>query len=103
MFNCRFGPPKKSGSNYYYFHNSGLQPQSIFYKQTSLTSSPKLFFDPNTLSADGTVSLSTYAFSKSGKYFAYGLSSSGSDWVSIHVRDTSDELTEPIETKPIEW
>jgi prolyl oligopeptidase len=45
--------------------------------------------------------LSPFSFSKSGKLFAYGLSSSGSDWVSIHVKDT--ETHKAVEQKAVEW
>ena len=41
------------------------------------------------LSADGTVARSTSSFSDDGKYWAYALSRSGSDWTTIYVRETS--------------
>lgn len=47
--------------------------------------------DPNGLSEDGTVALSTYAVSKDAKYLAYALSSSGSDWVTIKVMSVQDK------------
>jgi prolyl oligopeptidase len=83
------GCPQKQGSQYYYFYNSGLQPQSVLMRINSLDDKDaKVFFDPNKLAEDGTTSLSTYAFSESGKYFAYALSESGSDWVKVHVKNT---------------
>ncbi|TPX63319.1 hypothetical protein SpCBS45565_g06684 [Spizellomyces sp. 'palustris'] len=99
----RFGTPFKRGDNYYYFHNSGLQAQAVLYKLKSLDGTPKTFLDPNELSEDGTVSLNTYGFTKSGKFFAYGLSASGSDWVTIHVRETDDGASMDYESKPIKW
>ncbi|KAJ3194933.1 hypothetical protein HK101_001543 [Irineochytrium annulatum] len=102
MYNYeRFGCPFRKGSSYYYFHNSGLQAQSVLYRMNSLKSEPQTFLDPNKLSDDGTVSLNTYGFSHSGKMFAYGLSKSGSDWVSIHAKKVDD--SKDLEDKPLEW
>ncbi len=57
------------------------------FKQESLTDEPKLFLDPNTLSDDGTVSLTATSFSEDGSILAYGLSKSGSDWFDVHFKN----------------
>lgn len=63
--------------------------------QDSLDAKPEVLLDPNGLSEDGTVALSTYAVSEDAKYLAYGLSSSGSDWVTIKVMRIEDKGIEP--------
>ncbi|PIA32882.1 hypothetical protein AQUCO_04300075v1 [Aquilegia coerulea] len=91
----RFEIPFKKGNKYFYFHNTGLQAQSILYVQDSLDAKAEVLLDPNGLSEDGTVALSMVAISEDAKYFAYGLSTSGSDWVTIKVMRLADKVVEP--------
>lgn len=72
--------PSKRGEWYYISRNSGLQNQSVIYRKRNLADKEEeVFFDPNTLSDDGTVALHAGTFTKDGKYFAYALASAGSD------------------------
>ncbi|KAK9165014.1 hypothetical protein Scep_000205 [Stephania cephalantha] len=91
----RYDTPYKRGENYFYFHNTGLQAQSVLYVQDSLDAKAEVLLDPNGLSEDGTVALNTSSISEDGKYLAYGLSSSGSDWVTIKVIRVEDKHLEP--------
>jgi prolyl oligopeptidase len=86
---CSWKSGKDEHASYYFYKNDGLQNQYVLMRQKTLDSTPELFFDPNTLAADGTKSLGATAFSDSGRYWAYGVSASGSDWQTIHVKDTS--------------
>lgn len=79
--------PFKAGDYYFIFKNDGLQNQSVLYKMDNLDSEPELFLDPNKLSEDGTVALTGFKVSSDGKYFAYSISRSGSDWNEIFVMD----------------
>ncbi|XP_073035067.1 uncharacterized protein [Primulina eburnea] len=91
----KYDAPFRAGDKYFYFHNTGLQPQKALYVQDGLDEEPEVLLDPNTLSEDGTVALSVYAVSEDAKYLAYGISSSGSDWVTIKVMRIEDKSTEP--------
>jgi prolyl oligopeptidase len=84
---ARYGAPFKEGSRYFYFENTGLQNQSVLFVQDRLNAPARVLLDPNVLSPDGTVALSGQAASDDGHYLAYSLSTSGSDWQELHVRD----------------
>ncbi|RYG66584.1 S9 family peptidase, partial [bacterium] len=85
----RYGQPFKRGERYFFSKNDGLQNQSVWYKQASLEAEPEVLFDPNTLSADGTVAISGFNLSEDGSLLAYSLSGSGSDWQEFRVRDVA--------------
>lgn len=66
--------------------NDGLQNQPVLYKQAG-DAAPEVLLDPNTLSGDGTIALLSQSYTDDGRYLAYSLSQSGSDWQTIHVRE----------------
>lgn len=80
--------PVKRGNWYYYYLNTGLQNQYVLYRQKSPDSEPELFFDPNTLSEDGTTTASSAGRSKDNRYFAYKISKAGADASEIRIMDT---------------
>ncbi|BDD08335.1 prolyl endopeptidase [Fulvitalea axinellae] len=96
----KFGSPFKAGDKWYFFKNNGLQNQSVLYQQASLDGEPTEFLDPNKLSEDGTVALGSVAFSRDGKYLAYSVSRSGSDWKEIFVMDVA---TKKLLADHIKW
>ena len=94
------GIPFKKDGKYYFYENDGLQNQSVLYRADALGGPAEVFLDPNKLSDDGTVALTGISFSNDGKYTAYTISRSGSDWTEIYVMDTA---TGKLLPDHIEW
>lgn len=94
----RYGVPEIHGGKYFFTRNDGLQNQSPVVVQDKLDGEPRLLIDPNTLSADGTISLSESAVSPDGKFYAYSMSDGGSDWRTIRIRnvETGVDLEDEI-------
>ena len=95
----KFGMPWKEGGKYFYTYNDGLMNQRQLFVMDSLTGDPRLLLDPNTLSADGTISTGGYSVSPDGRYLAYSISDGGSDWREWKIRDiaTGRDLGDRIE------
>jgi len=99
----KFGAPFRKAGRYFFFKNDGLQNQSVLYKQASLSANPATLLDPNLLSEDGTVALSTLALSDDGRLLAYGTAASGSDWEEFRVRDVATAQDRPDHLKWIKF
>ncbi|WP_302607299.1 prolyl oligopeptidase family protein, partial [uncultured Duncaniella sp.] len=94
-------PSRENDGKYYYSENDGLKNQAVIYRTDDpLSSEREEFLDPNSLSDDGTVALTGLSQSKDGKYTAYTISRSGSDWTEIYVMDTA---TKQLLPDHIEW
>ncbi|MCL2005291.1 MAG: prolyl oligopeptidase family serine peptidase [Planctomycetaceae bacterium] len=94
----RYGMPWVRSDRLFYFKNDGLQNQSVLYVLDAPDAEPRVLLDPNKLSEDGTVALQATSISKDGKYFAYSIARSGSDWNEIFVLDiaTGEPLDDHI-------
>ena len=95
----RYSVPGKRFGRYIYSKNDGLQNQSVIYIQYP-DKEPEVLLDPNKLSDDGTVSFGGGSQSNDGKYYAYLIQRSGSDWVEIYVMDIA---TKELLPDHIEW
>ena len=84
-------PSKENDGKYYFYANDGTKNQSVLYRSDSYDGEPEVFLDPNELSDDGTVALTGVYQSNDGKYTAYTISRSGSDWTEIYVMDTASK------------
>jgi prolyl oligopeptidase len=88
----------KAGDYIFFTKNNGLQNQSVYYYQKGLNGEPKVFIDPNTLSADGSVSVVLDGPSYDKKYMAYHINQNGSDWCTSYFVDiaTNKKLKDTI-------
>ncbi len=94
----RYSAPYKEGDRYFFWKNEGLQNQSVLYTQKTLEDKLRVVINPNLLSADGTVAVTTTAVSKDGTLLAYALSRSGSDRRDVKIRtiDSSRDYDETL-------
>lgn len=100
--------PLKKAGKYFFFRNSGLQNQAALYVTDDLSQEPRVLLDPNTLAADGTAAIGAWAVSQNGKYLAYTVAQSGSDWQEGHVLDIEsgkplDETLRWIKFSDLAW
>jgi prolyl oligopeptidase len=86
----KYTAPTKEGKYTYFSKNTGLQSQSVVYRQLG-AGTPEVFLDPNTFSKDGTTSLAGLRFTHDGSLAAYQISEGGSDWRKVIVLKTSDK------------
>ena len=94
----KYGVPQKRADRYFFSENTGLQNQSVVYVQDGRQGVKRALLDPNTLSTDGTVALSTWDATDDGHLFGYGVETAGSDWEELRVRDvaTGRDLADTI-------
>lgn len=96
----RTGIPFEHGGKWFYNRNSGLQNQSVLYVTDALDADARVLLDPNTLSKEGTTSLTETAPSEDGQWLVYGISKAGSDWQEFRVKNiATGKDTEDL----IEW
>ncbi|MEV0792436.1 prolyl oligopeptidase family serine peptidase [Kribbella sp. NPDC050459] len=89
----RAGVPVKKAGWYFVGRNDGTQAQDVIFVADSLDellTAGRVLIDPNTLSEDGTDSLGSFTVSPDGKYFAYGVNESGSDWTTFRLLDIAN-------------
>jgi prolyl oligopeptidase len=81
----------KVGDYIIYTKNDGLQNQAVYYIQKGLNGEPKIFLNPNKLSADGSISVGFDGVSADKKYIVYHTNKGGSDWQTTYVMEIADQ------------
>jgi len=91
----RAGCPVQRGGRYFFTKNDGLQAQDVLYVRDGPDGAPRVALDPNALSDDGTVAITSRDFSDDGQWLAYGLSEHGSDWQAVRARHVDSGRDDP--------
>ena len=84
---------------YFYFYNSGLAEPSRALHEPRVARNARVLIDPNTISTDGSTTISGESPSWDAKLLAYATQNSGSDWQTWHVRDigSGKDLPDTVE------
>ena len=92
----RFTLPVRRGNSHFYFLNGGLQPQDVLMEFADPFGKGKAVLDPNKFSP-GQV-LQDAKVSRDGRKVAYQISSNGSSWRTVKIRDldTGKDLQEEL-------
>ncbi len=100
--------PFVGGERVFYFENSGVENQAALYVRDRVDAAPRVLLDPNAFSQDGLIAIVDQSASPDGRYLAYAVTTQGSAWRIVRVRDAkssqdlSDELR-GIKDGPLAW
>jgi prolyl oligopeptidase len=95
----RYTAPYHHGGKWFFTRHDRGANQPVLCVAGDPADEGKVLLDPNTLSADGTVALTSWAASKDGSHVVYATSGAGSDWMTWRVRDveTATDLDDLVE------
>lgn len=82
-------PPSRKGKRFFFSRRHKDKEKTVYYWREGKTGKPKVLLDPNTMSADGSVSIRSVAASFDGKWVAYKKSENNSDEATMHVMDVA--------------
>jgi len=95
--------PEREAGQLFYRRNSGLQKQSVLYREPAV-----LVLDPNELSPDGSVAVAQWKVSPDGRWLVYSSAPGGSDVRDLHLRSLktardSAEVIRNVKFTSISW
>jgi prolyl oligopeptidase len=95
----RYTTPYQHGGRWFFTRHDPGADQPVLRVADDASADGRVLLDPNTLSEDGTVALTSWHVCGDGSRLAYATSSAGSDWMTWRVRDvaTGEDLDDVIE------
>jgi prolyl oligopeptidase len=85
----RWGTPYERGAKWFFTRHDAGSDQPILLVAATADGHGEVLLDPNTLSTDGTVALTSWSVSADASTLAYSTSQAGSDWMTWRVRDVA--------------
>lgn len=83
--------PRVTLERYFYERlDPGADQPKLYLRAGRWNADPRVILNPNTLSDDGTVAIDWWQPSLDGSVLAYGLSSAGDEWSTLHLYDVRD-------------
>jgi prolyl oligopeptidase len=83
----RVSTPFSGAEHLFFYENSGLQSQPALYMKERRETPPRMLIDPSAFTHDGSIAIVDQAASPDGRYLAYAVSTQGSSWRTVMVRD----------------
>ncbi len=77
---------------YFIVRKNGLENHGVVYGKDGLEGAEKVLLNPNKWSEDGTTAMDWWYPSRDGKFIAYGVSESGSEFSTLHVLEVENNL-----------
>ncbi len=98
-----FSVPHHWAGYYYWSELKAGQNQFVLYRKKGLNGEPELLVDPNGIRKDDAITLQAWAVSPKGKFLAYTLSESGSEYSKIYIVDLKTRKKLEKDTIPLTW
>jgi prolyl oligopeptidase len=98
-----FNLPVRRGGRYFWIYRDGRSAQPVVMSAATLNGPPRVLFDPNLLSSDGSLAFYRMAVSDDGTLLAYGLSPGSGDWTTWHVRNVASGKDLPDQLEHLKY
>jgi prolyl oligopeptidase len=95
---ARTSVPWREANRLFFLRSEGRRAQPALYGQTSPNGAPRIVFDPDRFSPDGSTAIRDYAVSPDGRLLAYTVAEGGADAGVVRLRElaTSRDLGETV-------
>eukprot|EP01041_Mallomonas_annulata_P004825 gene4825-9621_t len=81
--------PFQKGRHYFYFRKKNSLEVPVLYKTSTVDKDGEIIFDPNSFNEGMSKNLHNIWVSNDGKLFAYATYSTGSEWITIKIKNSS--------------